>query len=74
MRVSAVPRPSSLMYYRQHQLKIKVARIFKTYGPRMHPNDGRVVANFILQALRGSPSPFMEMGRRHAPSVMSMTW
>ena len=39
-------------YYRQHQLKIKVARIFNTYGPRMHPNDGRVVSNFILQALR----------------------
>ena len=42
-------------YYRQHNLKIKVARIFNTYGPRMHPNDGRVVSNFILQALRGNP-------------------
>ncbi|BBO88316.1 UDP-glucuronic acid decarboxylase family protein [Desulfosarcina ovata] len=42
-------------YHRQHQLKIKVARIFNTYGPRMHPNDGRVVSNFILQALRGNP-------------------
>ena len=40
-------------YYRQHQTKIKVARIFNTYGPRMHPNDGRVVSNFIVQALRG---------------------
>ncbi len=40
-------------YYRQHQLKIKVARIFNTYGPRMHPNDGRVVSNFIVQALKG---------------------
>jgi UDP-glucuronate decarboxylase len=40
-------------YYRQHHLQIKVARIFNTYGPRMHPNDGRVVSNFILQALRG---------------------
>ncbi len=40
-------------YYRQHKLKIKVARIFNTYGPRMHPNDGRVVSNFIVQALRG---------------------
>ena len=40
-------------YYRQHQLKIKVARIFNTYGPNMHPNDGRVVSNFIMQALRG---------------------
>ena len=42
-------------YYRQHRLRIKVARIFNTYGPRMHPNDGRVVSNFILQALRGEP-------------------
>ena len=42
-------------YYRQHRIKIKVARIFNTYGPRMHPNDGRVVSNFILQALRGKP-------------------
>jgi UDP-glucuronate decarboxylase len=40
-------------YYRQHKVDIKVARIFNTYGPRMHPNDGRVVSNFILQALRG---------------------
>jgi UDP-glucuronate decarboxylase len=40
-------------YFRQHQLQIKVARIFNTYGPRMHPNDGRVVSNFIVQALRG---------------------
>jgi UDP-glucuronate decarboxylase len=42
-------------YYRQHHLLIKVARIFNTYGPRMHPDDGRVVSNFILQALRGKP-------------------
>lgn len=40
-------------YNRQHNVKIKVARIFNTYGPRMHPNDGRVVSNFIVQALRG---------------------
>jgi UDP-glucuronate decarboxylase len=40
-------------YYRQHRVKIKIARIFNTYGPRMHPNDGRVVSNFIVQALRG---------------------
>jgi len=39
-------------YFRQHNVKIKVARIFNTYGPRMHPNDGRVVSNFIVQALR----------------------
>jgi UDP-glucuronate decarboxylase len=42
-------------YYRQHQLKIKVARIFNTYGPRMHPGDGRVVSNFIVQALKNEP-------------------
>lgn len=42
-------------YHRQHGLDIKVARIFNTYGPRMHPNDGRVVSNFIVQALRGDP-------------------
>jgi UDP-glucuronate decarboxylase len=42
-------------YRRQHSLGIKVARIFNTYGPRMHPNDGRVVSNFIVQALRGEP-------------------
>jgi UDP-glucuronate decarboxylase len=41
-------------YYRQHRLAIKVARIFNTYGPRMHPDDGRVVSNFIVQALRGA--------------------
>ena len=40
-------------YHRQHQVEIKVVRIFNTYGPRMHPNDGRVVSNFIVQALRG---------------------
>ena len=42
-------------YYRQHRLRIKVARIFNTYGPRMHPGDGRVVSNFIVQALSGQP-------------------
>jgi UDP-glucuronate decarboxylase len=42
-------------YHRQHRLEIKVARIFNTYGPRMHPNDGRVVSNFIVQALQGNP-------------------
>ena len=42
-------------YYRQHNLIIKIARIFNTYGPRMHPNDGRVVSNFILQALQNQP-------------------
>ncbi len=42
-------------YHRQHKLRIKVARIFNTYGPRMLPNDGRVVSNFIVQALKGEP-------------------
>lgn len=42
-------------YYRQHNLRIKVGRIFNTYGPRMHPNDGRVVSNFIVQALQDMP-------------------
>ena len=42
-------------YHRQHGLRIKVCRIFNTYGPRMHPNDGRVVSNFIVQALKGLP-------------------
>ena len=42
-------------YWRQHKVNIRVARIFNTYGPRMHPNDGRVVSNFIVQALKGEP-------------------
>ena len=42
-------------YYRQHRLRIKVGRIFNTYGPRMHPHDGRVVSNFMVQALRNEP-------------------
>ena len=42
-------------YHRQHRLKIKVARIFNTYGPRMHPNDGHVVSNFIVQAMKNKP-------------------
>lgn len=42
-------------YHRQHKLRIKVVRIFNTYGPRMHPQDGRVVSNFIMQALQGEP-------------------
>ncbi len=42
-------------YHRQHNLRIKIGRLFNTYGPRMHPNDGRVVSNFIVQALKGIP-------------------
>jgi UDP-glucuronate decarboxylase len=51
-------------YRRQHNLPIKVARIFNTYGPRMHPNDGRVVSNFIVQALHGAPIAVYGKGRQ----------
>jgi len=51
-------------YHRQHRLRIKVARIFNTYGPRMHPNDGRVVSNFIIQALRGEDITVYGEGRQ----------
>jgi UDP-glucuronate decarboxylase len=51
-------------YRRQHELPIKVARIFNTYGPRMHPNDGRVVSNFIVQALKGEPITVYGNGRQ----------
>ena len=51
-------------YRRQHRLRIKVARIFNTYGPRMHPNDGRVVSNFIVQALKGEDITIYGDGRQ----------
>ncbi|MCC7299755.1 MAG: SDR family oxidoreductase [Verrucomicrobia bacterium] len=51
-------------YYRQNRVKIKVARIFNTYGPNMHPNDGRVVSNFIMQALRGEPITIYGTGQQ----------
>jgi UDP-glucuronate decarboxylase len=51
-------------YYRQHRLRIKVMRIFNTYGPRMHPNDGRVVSNFIMQALKGDDITIYGDGRQ----------
>jgi len=51
-------------YHRQHNMRIKVARIFNTYGPRMHPNDGRVVSNFIVQALRGEDITIYGDGRQ----------
>ena len=51
-------------YYRQNKVRIKVARIFNTYGPRMHPNDGRVVSNFIVQALRNEPITIYGDGRQ----------
>ena len=53
-------------YHRQYGVDIRVARIFNTYGPRMHPNDGRVVSNFIVQALRGEPITLYGDGRRRA--------
>lgn len=51
-------------YYRQHRLRIKVARIFNTYGPRMHPSDGRVVSNFIVQALTDQPITLYGEGKQ----------
>ena len=51
-------------YYRQHKVEIRVARIFNTYGPRMHPNDGRVVSNFIVQALKGEPITIYGEGKQ----------
>jgi len=51
-------------YHRQHGLRIKVARIFNTYGPKMHPNDGRVVSNFIMQALQNQPITIYGDGRQ----------
>ena len=51
-------------YYRQHQLRIRVARIFNTYGPGMHPQDGRVVSNFIMQALNGEPITLYGSGQQ----------
>jgi UDP-glucuronate decarboxylase len=51
-------------YHRQMGLRIKVARIFNTYGPRMHPNDGRVMSNFIMQALGGQPITIYGDGRQ----------
>ncbi|PTS73440.1 NAD-dependent dehydratase [Sphingomonas sp. HMWF008] len=51
-------------YHRQHQVEIKVARIFNTYGPRMHPADGRVVSNFIVQALKGDPITIYGEGKQ----------
>ena len=51
-------------YHRQHKVEIKVVRIFNTYGPRMHPDDGRVVSNFIMQALRGRPISIYGDGRQ----------
>jgi len=51
--IKFIPETLFFDYHRQNQVEIKVVRIFNTYGPRMHPNDGRVVSNFIMQALKG---------------------
>jgi UDP-glucuronate decarboxylase len=51
-------------YRRQHGLPVKIARIFNTYGPRMHPNDGRVVSNFVVQCLRGEPITLFGSGQQ----------
>jgi len=51
-------------YWRQHQLQIKVQRIFNTYGPKMHPNDGRVISNFIVQALKNEPITIYGQGQQ----------
>ena len=61
-------------YHRQNNVNIRVVRIFNTYGPRMHPNDGRVVSNFIVQALTNRISRFTGMVHRPVPSVMWMIW
>ena len=61
-------------YYRQHNLDIKVIRIFNTYGPRMHPNDGRVVSNFVVQALQGQDITSTAPASRRAPSATSTIW
>jgi len=58
-------------YRRRHDMRIKVARILNIYGPRMHPNDGRVVSNFIDQALQTKPITLYGMARRRAPSATS---
>ena len=58
-------------YNRQHSFEIKVARIFNTYGPNMHPNDGRVVSNFIVQALSDSSITVYILDTKH---VHFVTW
>jgi UDP-glucuronate decarboxylase len=60
-------------YHRQHSLAVKVVRIFNTYGPRMHPDDGRVVSNFIVQALQDKPITIYGDGPRHGLFAMWMT-
>ena len=73
-RASAAPRRCSSTTTASTGCAIKVVRIFNTYGPRMHPNDGRVVSNFIVQALRGEPSPSTATAARRVRSATSTTW
>ena len=73
-RASAAPRPCFSTTGASTRLPIKVARIFNTYGPRMLPDDGRVVSNFIVQALQGRTSRFTATAARPARSVTWMTW
>ena len=61
-------------YHRQQNVRIKVVRIFNTYGPRMHPNDGRVVSNFIVQRCAATTSRCMATAARPGHSAMSTTW
>ena len=61
-------------YHRQYRVRIKVARIFNTYGPRMHPNDGRVVSNFIVQALTGDPITIYGEGKQTRSFCTSTIW
>ena len=58
-------------YHREHKINIKIARIFNTYGPRMNRNDGRVVSNFVTQALEGKDITYMEMEIK--PEVFAIT-
>ena len=71
-KANAAPRRCSSIITASTACAIKVARIFNTYGPRMHPNDGRVVSNFIVQALQGEDITLYGDGSRRAPSAMSM--
>ena len=74
-KASAAPRRCSSTTTGSIGLQIKVARIFNTYGPRMHPNDGRVVSNFIVQALQGrAHHDLRRRHRRRGRSAMSTTW
>ena len=59
----------TMAYQRKHGLEVRIARIFNTYGPRMRPDDGRVVSNFVTQALQAGPSPSTATARRPAASA-----